>query len=79
MSVQTSRSATAEFQQASVRLTGVAGTDRTRTPREAWLIVALLFTSAGLMAPYVMSSVIEKGRRRSTASTPASKSAASSC
>jgi len=36
MSVQTSRPARAEFQEASVRLSGV-------TPKETWLIVALLF------------------------------------
>jgi MFS transporter, ACS family, D-galactonate transporter len=43
MSVQNSRSTSAEIQEPSVRLGGVDKTDRTATPKEAWLIVALLF------------------------------------
>jgi MFS transporter, ACS family, D-galactonate transporter len=43
MKVQTSRSTNAEIQEAPVRLSGFAKTDRAETPKEAWLIVALLF------------------------------------
>jgi MFS transporter, ACS family, D-galactonate transporter len=43
MKVQISRSTKAEIQEALVRLGGFAKTDRTETPKEAWLIVALLF------------------------------------
>jgi MFS transporter, ACS family, D-galactonate transporter len=43
MKVQTSRSANAEIREALVRLSGFTKTDRTETPKEAWLIVALLF------------------------------------
>jgi MFS transporter, ACS family, D-galactonate transporter len=43
MKVQTSRSTKAEIREALVRLSGFTKTDRTETPKEAWLIVALLF------------------------------------
>jgi MFS transporter, ACS family, D-galactonate transporter len=43
MSVQTSRFTKAEIQKASVRLGRLTKTDRAATPKEAWLIVALLF------------------------------------
>ncbi len=43
MSVQTSRPAGAGIQETAPRLGGVTKTDRTRVPKEAWLIVALLF------------------------------------
>jgi MFS transporter, ACS family, D-galactonate transporter len=43
MSVQNSRSTIAEIQQPAVRLKGITKTDHTATPKEAWLIVALLF------------------------------------
>src|SRR5271170_1375082 len=43
MSVQTSRSASAQIQETAPRLSRVAQTGRTRAPKEAWVIVALLF------------------------------------
>src|SRR5271170_1518960 len=43
MSVQTSRSASAQIQETAPRLSGVAQMGRTRTGKEAWVIVALLF------------------------------------
>jgi ACS family D-galactonate transporter-like MFS transporter len=43
MSVQASRSTSAKIRQTAVRYSGVTKTDRSRTPKEAWLIVALLF------------------------------------
>ena len=43
MSVQTSRSTRAEIQQTSVRLSRLTKTNQIEAPREAWLIVALLF------------------------------------
>ena len=43
MSVQTSRSAGAEIQQTAVRRSGVTKTDPHPAPKEAWLVVALLF------------------------------------
>jgi MFS transporter, ACS family, D-galactonate transporter len=43
MSLQTSQSLSAEIRDAAVGLGGAAKTDRAGTPRQAWLIVALLF------------------------------------
>jgi MFS family permease len=43
MSVQASRSTSAKIRQTAVRYSGVTKTGRSRTPKEAWLIVALLF------------------------------------
>ena len=43
MSVQTSRSTRAEIQETSVRLSRITKTNHIEAPREAWLIVALLF------------------------------------
>jgi MFS transporter, ACS family, D-galactonate transporter len=43
MSVQAFRSTGVEIQEAAVGLSGATPSDRTRTPKGAWLIVALLF------------------------------------
>jgi sugar phosphate permease len=43
MSVQAFRSTDVEIQEAAVRLSAATPMDRTRTPKGAWLIVALLF------------------------------------
>src|SRR5271165_4480735 len=43
MSVQASRSTSAEIRETAVRSGGVAKTHQTGTPKEAWLVVALLF------------------------------------
>src|ERR1700744_4830041 len=44
MSVQAFRSTGVEVQETAVRLGGATTMDRTRTPKGAWLIVALLFS-----------------------------------
>src|SRR3984893_14974549 len=43
MSVQASRSTSAKIRETAVRYSGVTKTPQTETPKEAWLIVALLF------------------------------------
>src|ERR1700736_5267945 len=43
MSVQASRSTSAKIRETAVRYSGATKTHQTETPKEAWLIVALLF------------------------------------